>query len=256
MISSQISLGPLTIHLYGLIIAFAIYLSWFLAKKRAHLHKIPKSLFEDPILLLPLILGITGARLYHVIDKWFFYSRDLWQIPSIWNGGLGIWGAIGGIVVGFALIAKKRRLSLLSLLDLVSPSLILGQAIGRIGNYVNQEGFGPPTDSPWAVYISPQNRPPDFINASHFHPTFFYEATLNVIFFVILINFAKRFRKPGQIFAAYLILYSLGRFIIEFWRIDTWIIGTVKVAHLISIAAFLTALVILNRTGRRSQSRA
>ena len=175
MIPREILLGPVTIHLYGLIIAMAIFLGWFLAKKRAHLYKIPRTIFDDPILLIPLVLAVIGARIYHVLDFWDYYARNLTQVFFIWKGGLGIWGALAGAFLGFYLIAKVKKLDFLKLADLASPSLLLGQALGRIGNFFNQEGFGPPTKMPWGVYIDPVNRPTQYISSTRFHPTFFYE---------------------------------------------------------------------------------
>ena len=253
MIVAQIKIGFLTIHLYGLIIAASMYAGYLLAKRRSSLYRIPRKIFDDPILLLPLILAIVGARVYHVLDYWSVYSQHPIEILYIANGGLGIWGAIAGAVLGFWFIAKVRSLNFLSVLDLASPSLLLGQAIGRIGNYVNQEGFGPPTSMPWGVYISPDHRPYQFANFNYFHPTFFYEAIADLIFFVIIILLASRFKKRGQVFALYLILYSLGRFIVEFWRIDTATIGTLKVAQVFSILAFGIGIFLLVKS-RSSQN--
>lgn len=245
MLPRSFEIGPLTIHLYGVIIASAIFVGWALAKKRAVIYKIPRNLFDDPILILPLILGIIGARAYHVADYWDYYIASPLSIINIPDGGLGIWGSLVGIVIGFFLIARIKRIELLSILDLLSPSLLLGQAIGRIGNFINQEAFGPPTNLPWGVFISPENRPPQFRFSTHFHPTFFYEAVIDAIFFAILIFLSKRLKVKGSMFAMYLILYASGRFVVEFWRIDTWVIGTVKVAHAVSVAAFLLGLSLL-----------
>ena len=242
MIPREILLGPITIHLYGLIIAMAIFLGWFLAKKRVHLYKIPRTIFDDPVLLIPLVLAIIGARIYHVLDFWDYYFANPSQIISVWRGGLGIWGALIGAILGFWIVAKLKKLKILAILDLASPSLLLGQALGRLGNFINQEGFGPPTQKPWGVYIEPQYRPSQFLNDSYFHPTFFYEAILDVIFFLTLLFLSQRLKVKGQMFALYLIFYSIARFISEFWRNDTWVIGSIKVAHLLAIATFFAGV--------------
>jgi len=242
MLPRSIDLGPVSIHLYGLIIATAIYIGWHLAKKRAHLHQISTKIFDDPILLIPLVLSIIGARFYHVADNWQIYSTDPVTILYIANGGLGIWGALLGLFLGFAIVARVRKIDLLSTLDLAAPSILLGQSIGRFGNYINQEGFGPPTNAPWGVFIEKQYRPAEFLSSAHFHPTFFYEAVLDFIFVLILLKIAPNLKKKGQVFALYLIFYSVSRFISEFWRIDTWTVGEVKIAHLLSIAAFLIGI--------------
>jgi len=242
MFPRSIEIGPVSIHLYGLIIAIAILAGWYLAKKRARPYKINQKFFDDPILLIPLVLSIIGARFYHVADNWQIYSTDPVTVLYIANGGLGIWGAMLGLFLGFAIVARVRKIDLLSTLDLASPSILLGQTIGRFGNYVNQEGFGPPTNAPWGVFIEKQYRPAEFLSSAHFHPTFFYEAVLNFIFFLILLKIAPNLKNKGQVFALYLIFYSTIRFIVEFWRIDTWTVGVVKVAQVLSMAAFLIGI--------------
>ena len=236
MIPRSIEIGPFSIHLYGLIIAFAIFCGWYLAQKRAKIYKIPQKIFDDPVLLIPLVLSIAGARLYHVLDLWSYYGKNLVDIIKIQNGGLGIWGGILGMILGFLIVAKVKKLDLLKSLDLAAPSVILGQAIGRFGNYINQEGFGLPTNLPWGVFIDPQNRPTQYLLYPRFHPTFFYEALLNLIFFILLLYFAGKVKVKGQVFALYLIFYSVARSIAEFWRIDTWTVEGIKVAHILSLA--------------------
>ena len=257
--TKSIEAGPFTFHFYGAIFALAILVGYLVAKKRSHLlgpqsegrgphgtvYKVPKAIFDDPILLIPLILAIAGARAYHVIDNWSIYGQDLLSILNLSGGGLGIWGGLFGVFIGFFLVAKVRRINLFSMLDLASPSLLLGQAIGRLGNWVNQEAFGPPTNLPWGIYIEPQNRPAQFLSAAYFHPTFFYEATIDLIFFLILVKLSQKFKKGGQTFAFYLILYSIGRFTVEFFRIDTATVGTIKVAQILAAAGIATGLVIL-----------
>ncbi len=230
--------------MYGFILALAIIAGWFVAKKRAYLYKIPKDILEDPVLLLPLVLSIAGARLYHVLDYWQIYKNNPISALNIAAGGLGIWGALFGVFIGFYIVAKIKKINLISVLDLAAPSILLGQAIGRIANYINKEGFGPPTQAPWAVYIPPENRPIQYINSTHFHPTFFYEAAIDFVFFLLLLNLSRKFNKPGRTFALYLILYSTGRFIVEFFRTDTATVGTIKVAQVLSICATLLGIFI------------
>src|SRR3989304_8550857 len=242
MILRQISIGPLTIHVYGLVIAIAIFLGWVLAKKRAVIYAIPRKLFDDPILIIPLILAIATARVYHVVDYWDYYSNNLIRIFAIGNGGLGILGALAGMVLGFWIIARVTKVNFLSILDLAAPSILLGQAVGRFANFINQEGFGPPTGKPWGIFIDQAHRPAEYINSARFHPTFFYEAAINFITFIFLLFLSKKLKLPGQVFGLYLILYAVGRFAVEFWRIDTWMIGEVKVAHVVAILAFLIGI--------------
>lgn len=242
---NSFSLGPLTFHIYGLIITTAVVIGWWLAKKRANFYKINPELLDHPLILLSLILGVAGGRLYHVLDKWGYYKSNPDQIIQVSGGGLGIFGALIGIFAGFWLFANIKKVKLLSLLDLLAPSVILGQAIGRTGNYINQEGFGPPTTLPWAVYIDPAHRPMQYLSSTHFHPTFFYEAVLNLIAFLILIKLSPKFSKPGQMLGLYLIAYSTIRFVVEFWRIDTATIGYIKVAQVLSIAVAIIGIYFL-----------
>lgn len=235
MIPPTFEIGPLTLHIYGIVVSLSIFIGWQLAKKRAYIYKIKKEHLESPLIILPLIFSLVGARVYHVVDMRSFYSKNVGEIINVSNGGLGILGGLLGFFLGLYLLAKIKRIKFLSLLDLVSPPLLLGQAIGRFGNFVNQEAFGPPTQKPWGIFISESNRPRQFIESTRFHPTFFYEAALDLLFFFTLLFLSKKFKVPGQTFSLYLILYGLGRFTVEFWRIDTWEVAGFKVAHAVSL---------------------
>lgn len=250
MINPEIEIGPLTFHIYGLIIGISILCGWYIAKKRAHIYKINQKEFEDPILLVPLVLSILGARIYHIADYWQVYSKDLLSIFKVSSGGLGIWGALIGTFIGFMIVSKVKKIKLLTILDMISPPMILSQAIGRIGNFVNQEGFGAPTGLPWGVFIEERFRPQEFKNYSFFHPTFFYEAILDMVVFALLVAISKKSKKRGQTFGSYLILYGLSRFIIEFFRIDTWTVGEMKIAHLLSIIAVAYGIFLIYSTRR------
>lgn len=247
MIPQTIEIGPLTLHAYGLIIAFAVLTGWYIAKKRAYLYKIDIKIFDKWILLIPLMTSLIGARTYHILDYWSVYSLHPIEVFNIQNGGIGIWGALIGAIIGFYIVSYLEKISFMKMIDLAAPSLALGQAIGRFGNWINQEGFGPPTTLPWKVYISAQNRPPQFPFTSYYHPTFFYEAGLNLIAFIVLIYLSKKYKLPGQIFGFYLIFYGTIRFLLEFYRIDTWTVGSTKVAQVISAVSLLLGLYLVKR---------
>lgn len=251
MIKPYFSLGPIKLHYYGLIIAAAVYLGLIIAQKRAKINKIPEKLFNDPIVFLPLVLMLAGGRIYHVLDKWSVYSQNITSIFFVSNGGLGIWGALIGFFIGVLAISKIKKIKYLTLLDTIAPSVLLAQAIGRIGNYINQEGFGPPTNKPWGVYIDEVHRPIQFAFSSHFHPTFFYEAAIDIIFFIVLLILSAHFKKPGQIFGFYLICYSAGRFAVEYLRIDTWEVSGIKVAQVLSISAFAIGVYLVLKAQRK-----
>ena len=242
MIPSQFEIGPFSFHIYGFLIGIAIVIGWYVCKVRAKLYKIPQSIFEDSILLVPLLMAFIGARLYHVLDYRNVYFKDPITIFYVQNGGLGIWGGLLGTVLGLIIVSKVKKINIINALDLIAPALALGQAIGRLGNYINQEGFGPPTNLPWAVEIQAKNRPLQYILYSRFHPTFFYEAILDLLTFIILIYLSKKFKAPGRIFSLYLIFYSLSRFLVEFFRIDTWQISGIKVAQVLSVLTLILGI--------------
>lgn len=170
--------------------------------------------------------GIIGGRLYHVISDWQIYfgenGRGFIAALRIWDGGLGIWGAIALGFLGSWYAARKYELSIRTLADALAPGVALAQAIGRFGNYFNQELFGAPTTLPWALEIDPIHRPDGYVAFQTFHPTFLYESLWCVALAIILITFEKLYRlKQGQVFALYVALYTLGRVWIEMLRIDT-----------------------------------
>jgi prolipoprotein diacylglyceryl transferase len=165
--------------------------------------------------------GIIGARLYHVVTSWDELPDEWWGPFAIWKGGLGVWGGIGlGTIVG-ALVAKRSGASVAQLADCAAPALLVAQAIGRFGNWWNQELYGGPTDLPWGLEISVDNRPIEYVDRETFHPTFLYEALWCFGAALVLLGIERLFRiRPGGLFALYVLLYSIGRFWIETIRID------------------------------------
>ena len=217
---------------YGIIISIGIILGVIVATKRA----IKVGLHEETVIdmcLIAIPLAIIGARAYYVIFKWDYYSQNISQIFKIREGGLAIHGAVLAGVLGGYLFCKYRKIDFLTLADVCAPSLILGQAIGRWGNYFNQEAYGRPTDLPWAIEV----------NGQMVHPTFFYESMWNFVVFIFLIYYTKKKKFNGQIFLLYLALYSLGRFFIEGLRTDSLMIGPLRVAQLISISFIVIAVI-------------
>jgi phosphatidylglycerol:prolipoprotein diacylglycerol transferase len=238
-------LGPFTVNWYGIIIAVAALSGFSLAGLEAKRRgEDPEHVFRMAILLVPLAL--IGARLYHVIDLWDFYSQN----PSLIFGGagLGIFGAIAGGVIGLLIYSKWKRLSILRWLDIAAPGLILGQAIGRWGNFFNQELYGYPTDLPWAIYIDPANRLPGFGSFSHFHPLFLYESLWNFLgCFILLFTGRKLGRRlpDGDIFLLYIIYYSVGRFFLEGFKIEVWTLAGFPTARWITASAILIAVAVM-----------
>ncbi len=218
--SSTIELGPLSIHFYGLTLLAAIAAAVAIGGIRWTRRGGDWDLIFR-VAVWGVASGIVGARLYHVLTSWNELPDEWWGPFAIWKGGLGVWGGIGlGVVVG-AIVAKRSGADLAKLADCVAPALLVAQGIGRFGNWWNQELFGGPTDLPWGLEISPENRPIEDVESDTFHPTFLYEALWCFTAAGILLLVERRFRiRPGGLFALYVLVYSIGRFWIEMLRVD------------------------------------
>jgi prolipoprotein diacylglyceryl transferase len=221
--------GPFALRWLGVFIALGLAAgTWLTARELRHRGHDPNLALDALFFVVPL--GFVGARVYHVLTDYGLYAAD--PIPGVfevWNGGLGIYGAVAGGLLGLLLFARFRDINPLVFADAAAPGLLLGQAIGRWGNYFNQELFGRPTDLPWGIRIAPENRPPGFEDAEAFHPTFLYESVWNLLVCLFLLFVARRFArslKAGDLFLLYVSLYSVGRFFVEALRIDeAFIIG-------------------------------
>jgi prolipoprotein diacylglyceryl transferase len=204
--------------------------------------------------------GIVGARLYHVITDYQLYfgqGRQPLNALKIWEGGLGVWGAIAFGLLGGYLVARRRRIAFPAVLGAIAPAILVAQAIGRIGNWFNQELFGRPTTLPWGLEIAAQYRPSGYSQFATFHPTFLYEILWNLAAAVLLVWLDRRFRLGhGKVFALYVMLYCGGRFWIEALRIDTVNeIGGFRLNNYTALIGFIVALawliwLVRNRPGR------
>ncbi|MET0693705.1 MAG: prolipoprotein diacylglyceryl transferase [Propionibacteriaceae bacterium] len=204
----------------------------------------------ETVVVVAIPFGIVGARIYHVITDYELYfgpGRNPVDALKIWNGGLGIWGAVALGALGAYLVARRRHIRFPALLDALAPGLVLAQAIGRLGNWFNQELFGRPTTLPWGLEIAPAYRPAGFEQYATFHPTFLYELLWNVGVFAVLIWADRRFRLGhGKVFALYVVLYTAGRFWIEALRIDSVNeIAGFRLNNYTSAIVFVVALVVL-----------
>ena len=246
------SAGPFTLRYYGLCIALGIAVATWLTAREL------KRKGYDSVLALDALFfivppGFVGARLYHVLTDYQLYANDPFPgVFEVWNGGLGIYGAVIGGFLGLLLFARVRGISALAFADAAAPGVVLAQAIGRWGNYFNQELFGRPSDLPWALEISTQNRPPGFTDIVTFHPTFLYESIWNVLVCLTLLFVARRFAsslKNGDILLLYVCLYSVGRFFVETLRIDpAFLIGDFRGNLFVaSILALTFALILFLR---------
>lgn len=250
-----LEIGPLSIRWYGLLFATGVLLGTWLAQREA----IRRG--EDPDQLLNVIVygvmaGLLGARLYYVLFNWGYYGSRPLKILAVWEGGLAIHGGLlaGGLTA--VIYSIRKKLPVLTYLDIMAPSAPLGQAIGRWGNFFNQEAFGTPTDLPWKLYIEPYHRPPDLATFEYFHPTFLYESLWNLLVFSLLYFLLRRRlqRIPGALLLCYVGLYSVGRFFVEGLRIDSLMLGPLRAAQVMSlalIAVSLVGLVWLRAVARR-----
>jgi len=252
-----LQLGPLTFRWYGLLMASAMALGLWLAYREA----VRRDVDPDSLLKaceLGLLGGLVGARLYYVVFNLDYYSRYPAKILAVWEGGLAIHGGVlGGLLLGGG-YALWRGLPAVTYMDIAAPSLALGQAIGRWGNFFNEEAFGTPTGLPWRLYISPQHRPVQYAQDEFFHPTFLYESLWDLLVFVVLVwVFRDRLdRAPGSLFLTYLGLYSVGRIITEALRTDALMFGPIRVAQLVSVVGVALALVGVPLLLRRARATA
>lgn len=219
-------LGPVPLRGYALCIVAGIIVAVWLSERRWVARGGRPGEMQD-VALWAVPFGIVGARLYHVAtdhELYFGEGRSPWNILYIWHGGLGIWGGIAGGALGAIIYARRRGIRLLPLLDVIGPTCLVAQAVGRWGNWFNQELYGKPTDLPWGLEIDPANYPSglDFAAGTTFHPTFLYEFVWNLAGFALIVLLERRFRiGHGRVMALYVMVYTAGRSWIEMLRIDT-----------------------------------
>ena len=229
-----------SIRWYGLLIASAVLIGVNLSQYLARRRRVDPDLIADLAIWL-VVAAIPSARLYYVLFQWQEYVNRPDQIIAIWKGGIAIHGAILGGLIAALIFSRIKQVSFWQLADLVAPSLILGQAIGRWGNFFNSEAFGSPTDLPWKLFIPPDRRPPGLQAVEFYHPTFLYESLWNLMVFagLIVLFFRDLKGKPnlkvGTLFLVYLVAYSCGRFWIEGLRTDSLMLGVLRIAQVVSL---------------------
>lgn len=244
-----IQLGPFSIYWYGVIIALGLFLGLYLATREADRLGLKKDYFID-LVVIATPVAIIFARIYYVIFEWDLY-RDgpLWKIIAVWEGGIAIHGALIGAVLTAILYARYKNISFFQLADIAAPSIILGQAIGRWGNFMNQEAHGGPISQ--TTYENFHQYLPDFImnqmciDGMMYHPTFLYESVWNFIVFGFLLLLRKYNPLRGEVFLSYVILYSIGRIFIEAMRTDSLWLGPIKQAQFFSLILIVGALIII-----------
>jgi phosphatidylglycerol---prolipoprotein diacylglyceryl transferase len=244
-------IGPFQLHWYGIIIASAVLIAAMLGSRVA------KWLGENPddgwsMLLWVVVAAVIGARIYHVIHEWdSTYSQDLALIPQVWRGGIGIPGAVVGGALAIWVWTRAKGANTARWLDIFAPALLLGQAIGRLGNFVNQELYGPPTTMPWGIPIDAAHRVPPWddvaaypLDTTFFHPLFAYEGLLNLLGMVVLLIVIRRFGSrlfTGDIALLYIMWYGAVRTGLETFRTDNWIILGLPTAMWLGVIGFVLA---------------
>lgn len=252
-----IHLGILYVRFYGLILMTGAIAAAFLAERQAAKLGQDRDRVWD-MLIWVLIFGVIGARLWHIltppqsmieagITAGYYLTHPL-DALAIWRGGLGIPGAIAGGVLAMLWYTRRHRLRFVPWLDVAAPALALGQAIGRWGNFVNQELYGNPTKLPWAIYIAPQNRLPGFQQYAYYHPLFLYESLWDLLNLGILLYLTERHLgklRSGDLFLVYLIVYPVGRFFLEFLRLDPSPVAGVDINQVLMAAVALVSAGLL-----------
>lgn len=247
------SVGPITVHWYGILIVIGIISAYVYALFEAKRRNLEQKIIDE-IATWIVLGGVIGARLYYVLFNLTYYIDNPLEIFQIWKGGLAIHGALLGGAAVYFLTMWRKKLSLFIYADVIIPGLILSQAIGRFGNFFNNEAFGTPTSLPWALFIPADMRPLEFTEFAFFHPTFLYESLWNFIGFIVLVLVSRKktfMNAPGSLLALYMIYYSFGRFWIEWLRTDSLFLGPLKAAQVVSILAIIGGLVLLNSLLRR-----
>jgi len=260
-------IGKLFIHFYGVIIMFgavmAAWLSTVEAKRRGYN---PEIIWD--VMPWLLILGIIGARIWHIltppasmvemgITTQYYLTHPLDAI-NIRAGGLGIPGAVMGGALALWLYTRKKNLSFASWVDIIAPGLALAQAIGRWGNFINQELYGAPTNLPWAIFIEPRYRLPEFVDVAYYHTMFFYEFLWNLMNMALLLILGRKLKDKlfrGDLFLIYLMFYPTGRFFLEFIRLDPSKVGGINANQTLMAVIAIVSLIffILKRTALRDR---
>jgi phosphatidylglycerol:prolipoprotein diacylglycerol transferase len=254
-----------TIHFYGIIIMVGVIAGAFLSRREAKRRGLNPDIIWDMLIYL-LIGGVLGARLWHIfsppptslaqgITTVYYLTHPLAAI-AIWNGGLGIPGAVIGGAIAMYIYTRLHHLDFAVWADIAAPGIALGQAIGRWGNFFNQELYGSPSSLPWAIYIDPQHRMAGFTDQAYYHPLFFYESLWNFANVFLLLWLGRRFvdrLKPGDLMLIYMLNYAIGRFLLDFLRLDASQVGGInfnQTAMIIVAVGSLSALIWRHRPVR------
>ncbi len=242
--------GSWQLQLYGVCMAAAVLVGHLIAQQRRSRFALT-SQTADAVIFWVVIAGFLGARAYHVISDFNYYWVNPGEVLQVWHGGLSIYGALIGGLLGLLVWvmshhSKPERLSVYArLLDWLTPSILAGQIIGRFGNFFNYELFGYPTNVPWKMFVPEQFRSPGYFAQSFYHPLFLYEALANLVILLFLYRYIDQKTRPGALFLWYVLLYNVSRFFLEFLRIDAVFVGDFRINAGVSALLVISTVVIL-----------
>ncbi|MBM7690960.1 phosphatidylglycerol:prolipoprotein diacylglycerol transferase [Peribacillus deserti] len=240
-------LGPLSVHWYGIIIGTGVLLGLLLAMRESERRGLSKDTFLD-LILFAVPAAILCARIYYVLFEWDYYSKNPGAIFKVWEGGIAIHGALIGSVLTAYIFTKIKKISFWKVADIAAPSIILGQAIGRWGNFINQEAHGGEVSRSFleGLYLPEFIVNQMYINGAYYHPTFLYESLWNLAGFILLLYLRRVNLRRGELFLTYVIWYSIGRFFIEGLRTDSLMLTDyLRIAQVLSLSLIVISLAIL-----------
>ena len=249
-----IDIGPIPLHVYGLLLAVGVVTASWMTERRWLRWGRPGKQWQDIVVWI-VIGGVVGARLYHVATDSEKFTGDWLRVLEIWKGGLSIWGVVAGGLIAVLIVCRVHRIDTFLLTDAIVPGLLVAQAIGRFGNWFNQELFGEPTTLPWGLEIDRAHRPAGFEQFSTFHPTFLYESIYCLVLVGLLLWVERRWRlRTGQLSALYLATYCFGRFFLENLRIDdAKVVAGLRINAWVSLVVLLVGVAWFVRAGRHGR---
>lgn len=241
-----LTIGPLSVHWYGLLIVLGILAAFFVALYLAKRKQVDVNHFYN-LFFYFIIFGLIGGRVAHVLVEWCYYKNHLADVYKIWQGGLAFYGVLIGCLLSLIIYCRIKKLSFWLLADILAVAAPLAQAIGRWGNYFNQEIVGKPTNLPWGLPIDLGKRPAGYETYQYFHPLFLYESIADIIIFMALLFIVskKKSLKAGEMTLTYFILYSVARFFFDFLRAETVKIGPLVWTQWFSVMLIVVSLAIL-----------
>ena len=252
--NGTIDVGPIPLHVYGILLAVGVVVASWMIERRWVRWGHDKREWQDVVVWI-VIGGVVGARLYHVATDSEKFTGDWLRVFAIWKGGLSIWGVVAGGLIAVLIVCRVKHLDTFLLTDAIVPGLLAAQAIGRWGNWFNQELFGEPTKLPWGLEIDVAHRPLGFVHDATFHPTFLYESLYCLLLLGLLLWVERRWRmRTGQLTALYMATYCFGRFWLENLRIDeAKLVGPLRVNAWVSLLVFLVGVVWFVWAGRNGR---